>query len=207
MDGKRQRDDSDNAEELAETVHKKSKKSCVEEDPENAEELAETVHKKSCVEEDPDNAEELAETVHKKSKKSCVEEDPENAEELAETVHKKICVEEDPDKNVAPMQQLLFGTHVLNAEYRRSLPCYYTVEMVISTFLGHNQQHPSQEEWLALQDEFTDSSGDDSDSDWKKSCSSDTTSTEDSITSDSCPESPCDSVVDVCTEHVLDDDV
>jgi hypothetical protein len=49
---------------------------------------------------------------------------------------------EDVDADVAPMSQLQFGAYLLNNDYRMSLPTFYTPAMVISTYLGDNEDHP-----------------------------------------------------------------
>jgi len=65
------------------------------------------------------------------------------------------------------MSELQFGAHTLDAAYRQSIPPFYTAEEVISTFLGHNKDHPSQEEWMELQADLSTSDSSGSDSDWK----------------------------------------
>jgi hypothetical protein len=46
------------------------------------------------------------------------------------------------DRDVPCMSQVCFGTHTLDPDYRRSMPPFYTTEMVVSTFLGNNKDHP-----------------------------------------------------------------
>jgi hypothetical protein len=74
----------------------------------------------------------------------------------------------DPDGDIPPMSQLQFGEHTLDAEYRMSMPPFYNTATIIATFLGQNEDHPGQEEWVEMvfgMSENGDSS--ESDSDWK----------------------------------------
>jgi hypothetical protein len=75
---------------------------------------------------------------------------------------------DDPDAGCAPMSQMQFGGHLLHHDYRMSLPPFYTSDMVISTYLGHNEDHPGESEWLEMQCEMSASEGSGSDTDWKE---------------------------------------
>jgi hypothetical protein len=85
-----------------------------------------------------------------------------------------------PDRGVPPMSQLCFGKYTLDADYRMSMPPFYTANMIVATFLGRNQDHPGQSEWQQLMcEESEDSSGDGSDPDWVEGCSDDESSSSD----------------------------
>jgi hypothetical protein len=72
-----------------------------------------------------------------------------------------------PDQDVAPMSQLCFGIHTLDAAYRNSIPPFYTPAMVVSTFLGENEEHPGQAEWIDMMNDSSSSGSDDgSDTEW-----------------------------------------
>jgi hypothetical protein len=76
--------------------------------------------------------------------------------------------EENPDRGVPPMSQIQFGEHTLDLEYRISMPPFYTVNEVIATFLGKNDDHPGYAEWLEMKSEETATNSSDEDSDWKQ---------------------------------------
>jgi hypothetical protein len=66
---------------------------------------------------------------------------------------------------VPPRHVLQFGPHRLDAAYRQALyerfP-FYTAEEIIGSFLGENPYWPSQETWLAPDEELSHSSSSDS---------------------------------------------
>jgi hypothetical protein len=74
----------------------------------------------------------------------------------------------DPDAGVPPMSQLNFGVHTLDAAYRQSIPPFYTSAMIVSTFLGHNQEHPGQEEWLEIASDSASTYSSSGGSEWKQ---------------------------------------
>jgi hypothetical protein len=73
----------------------------------------------------------------------------------------------DPDQDVPPMTQLQFGAHTLDEAYRQSIPPFYTATMIVSTFLGHNKEHPGQEEWMEVSSDSSGTPCSSGDSEWE----------------------------------------
>ncbi|MBK9638154.1 MAG: hypothetical protein IPO63_10185 [Bacteroidetes bacterium] len=60
---------------------------------------------------------------------------------------------------VPPIDVLKFGQYIINSEYRKTLfkgyPLY-TAEEIVGSFLGHNNNFPSQDDWYEEQNENSD---------------------------------------------------
>jgi hypothetical protein len=101
------------------------------------------------------------------------------------------------------MSQLKFGKYMLDANYRQSLPPFYTSEMIIATYLGRNEDHPGQCEWIAMMNEQSDSDESGEDPDWKK----DSSETSGSDSSDYSSDASTDSSSGGSQEDDVKDDV
>ena len=61
--------------------------------------------------------------------------------------------EEDPEQlSEIPSRHILtFGEYTMSSSYREALykfAPFYCVEEIVGTYLGHNEQFPSEEDWM-----------------------------------------------------------
>jgi len=70
---------------------------------------------------------------------------------------------------IPPEHQLRFGSFTLDAGYKAALyahAAYYVTEEVMGSYLGHNPNFPSEEDWLAGGDACDNCSNNDNDNEY-----------------------------------------